>query len=142
MQGSLTTYPHLKTDKRSGPSKSLNMGKRAREEEKIASENNRMLNRLQDQGSYYNVYDWELDRKQAVKRVKAICYHPPSMIKKKIGRSTRNKASRTMFQSEHDEPNRRMFDLYQDSIRKSSGLGLIHDSTDLSGAQDVNNDMS
>ena len=139
MQGSLTVYPHLKADKKSGPAKSLNMGKRARDDENIARENERMLNRLQDQGSYYNVYDWELDRKQAVKRVKAICYHPPSMInKKKSVRSTRNRGSRTNYQSENiEEPNRRMYELYQDSIRKSSGMGLIQDSTDLSGHQDM-----
>ena len=58
--------------------------------------------------------------------------------KKKSVRSTRNRGSRTNYQSENiEEPNRRMYELYQDSIRKSSGMGLIQDSTDLSGHQDM-----
>jgi len=80
MQGSISQYPHLK-NKNQKAGKSLNMGARLQTERRIMEENERMLGRLQDQNSHYNVYDWELDRKENVKRVKAICYYPPSMAK-------------------------------------------------------------
>jgi len=82
-------------------------------ERRIMEENERMLNRLQDQNSHYNVYDWELDRKQGIKRVKAICYYPPTMLKKKSRRSGKRSKTARMFPSEHEtEPNRKVFDAY------------------------------
>lgn len=48
-----------------------------------------MLKRLQNRQSCYNVYSWENERKQQVKRIKQICMYPPSIIKKK--RYTRRK---------------------------------------------------
>jgi len=133
MQGSLDIYPHLKQDCTQGPSKSLNIGSRMTTERRIMEENERMLNRLQDQNSHYNVYDWELDRKQSIKRVKAICYYPPTMIRKK-GRSRGGKRSKTarMFTSEPEEPNRKIFDAYQESMRKSSDMGEPADSAEFS----------
>ena len=72
------------------------------------------MKRLQGQNSVYNVYDWENERKQQVKRVKNICYHPPSLLKKKR-RSRRGPG----FESVKNEPNRQLFDLYQQSLRMS-----------------------
>lgn len=104
MQGSLGVYPHLKNDGKShlGPSRSLNQAARINKERAIMQENEKMLNRLQDQGSHYNVYDWELDRKQSIKRVKAICYYPPSLLKKgkRKGGYKRSKTTR----AGEDEP--------------------------------------
>ena len=109
MQGSLSQYPNLKPSK--GMVKSLNMGARLQTERRIMEENERMLGRLQEQTSHYNVYDWELDRKEAVKRVKAICYYPPSMTKEKKKKTRRShKTAGRLFSGE--EPNRKLFDLY------------------------------
>lgn len=86
-------------------------------------ENEKMLSRLQDQSSHYNVYDWELDRKESVKRVKAICYYPPTMMKKKGRKGKYARAKSTRIDINEPEPNRKLFDLYQESIRKSNDLG-------------------
>ena len=120
MQGSLSQYPHLKSRGKACV-KSLNMGARLQTERRIMEENERMLGRLQDQGSHYNVYDWELDRKEGVKRVKAICYYPPSMTKEKKKKTRRsNRTAGRMASGE--EPNRKLFDMYQDGIRQSHEL--------------------
>ena len=67
-------------------------------------ENEKMLSRLQDQGSHYNVYDWELDRKESIKRVKAICYYPPSLLKKSK-RKGYKRAKTTRARGDEPEPN-------------------------------------
>lgn len=74
------------------------------------------MKRLQDQNSVYNVYDWEHARKQQVKLVKNICYHPPSLLKKSRKKSIRRG---TGFESAKNEPNRQLFELYQSSLRAS-----------------------
>ena len=80
------------------------------------SENEALLKRLQEQSSVYNVYDWEHQRKQQVKMVKNICYHPPSLLKKSRKKSTRRGSG---FESAKNEPNRQLFELYQTSLRAS-----------------------
>ena len=92
----------------------MNQGARIKQERAIMEENEKMLNRLQDQGSHYNVYDRELDRKQSIKRVKAICYYPPSLIKKKGGRKGgfKSRAKTTRAREDEPEPNRKLYDMY------------------------------
>lgn len=74
------------------------------------------MKRLQDQGSVYNVYDWEHDRKKQVKIVKSICYHNPNKLIGSRRKSTRRGAG---FESAKNEPNRQLFELYQNSLRAS-----------------------
>ena len=57
-----------------------------------------MLNRLQEQKSNYNVYNWETERKDTIDRIKSICYHKPSLLankrtSKRSNRSTYNTIS-------------------------------------------------
>ena len=63
-------------------SRSLNRNVRNREMQRITTENENMLRRLQEKQSCYNVFDWETDRKKQIKMLKKICYYPPSMVKK------------------------------------------------------------
>ena len=69
------------------------------------------------------MYDWDNDRKEQVKRVKNICYYAPSLLKKKAhrkgGRSRRRGAT---GESITGEPNKQLFDLYQQSLRQSAAL--------------------
>ena len=51
------------------------MGARKQEIQRITMENESLLQRLQEANSAYNVYDWDNERKEAVKRVKNICYY-------------------------------------------------------------------
>ena len=64
-----------------------------------------MLKRLQEAPATYNVCDWETCRKAQVKQIKNICYYPPSLLKKKRGKSRKRDGS--------VEPNKQLFDLYQ-----------------------------
>lgn len=57
----------------------------------ISNDNVQMLQRLQDQKSNYNVYEWESERRETVNKIKSICYHKPSLLhggKKRTRRST------------------------------------------------------
>ena len=71
---------------------------------------------MQEQNSVYNVYDWEHDRKQKIKMVKNICYYPPSIIKKRGLKKNRRGSG---FESAKNQPNRQLYDLYQQSLRMS-----------------------
>lgn len=87
--------------------------KRKRENRRIAEENETFLKRLQEQGSHYNVYEWEQSRKDEIKRVKNICYYPPSIIKKRMKRG--RKSTRRHTSNGYDsanEPNKALYDLY------------------------------
>ena len=55
------------------------------------NENESLLKRLQDSNSFYNVDDWEFQRKENVKRIKNICYHPPSLLKHKKGKRRKSR---------------------------------------------------
>jgi len=46
-------------------------------------ENDAFLKRLQDRKSEYNVFAWKDNRKEQMKRIKAICLFPPSISNKK-----------------------------------------------------------
>ena len=70
----------------------------------------------------YNVYDWLHQRRDQVKLVKNICYHPPSLLKKSRGRSTKRGSA---FVSAKNEPNRQIFELYQNSLRASQDQNAI-----------------
>lgn len=94
----------------------MNKAIRDREAYLIQMENERMLARLQDSKSAYNVYDWEQDRKVQTKRVHQICKYEPSLLEKKF----RSRGKKTGFQSV--EPNRALFDLYQQSVREYDSL--------------------
>ena len=72
-------------------------------------ENESLLQRLQEANSTYNVYDWDNERKEAVKRVKNICYYEPtckmSMQKKKYKRRAAS-TRRGGAPSGRNEPNK------------------------------------
>lgn len=50
--------------------RSLNYSKREREVQRITAENEFMLKRLQQTSPTYNVYDWNVKRKEQVKHIK------------------------------------------------------------------------
>ena len=69
-----------------------------------------MLKRLQDSGATYNVYEWDTDRKENVKRMKNICYFKPSLLRHK---SRRRATSQRRGETSRNEPNKQLYDLYQ-----------------------------
>lgn len=77
------------------------------------NENEQLLKRLQEAPATYNVFNWESSRKDQVKQIKNICYYPPSLLKKK-GRRKSRKPNVGL------EPNKQLFDLYQQSLRMSN----------------------
>ncbi len=72
---------------------------------------------MQQQNSHYNVFDWELERKATVKRVKNICLYPPTLTKKKSTRRGRKHSRKvadaeTGYNSAFNEPNKQLFEIY------------------------------
>ena len=82
-----------------------------------------MLKRLQDANSTYNVYDWDTDRKENVQRMKNICYFKPSILRHK---SRRRAHSTKRGATSRNEPNKQLYDLYQQSMRMSSEMQEEH----------------
>ena len=87
--------------------------------DKIMRENEQILKRLQDSRSNYNVYDWESERKEAIVRVKQVCKFKPMLLQ-----TERRKKLRRPRKVNHldtsTEPNRALFDLYQQSVREQN----------------------
>ena len=98
---------------------SLNGNQRSREVNRILVENEALLKRLQNRQSNYNVWSWEHERKQQVKRIKQICMYPPSISKRK----RYQKRTRGMVLLDMEKryasagPNKQMYDMYNVSMR-------------------------
>ena len=94
--------------------KSLNASQRHIESQRITTENEALLKRLQQQNSVYNVYDWEHQAKKQVRYVKSICYHPPSLLKTSRGRKKSTRRGSSAFDSvaKQNAPNRQLYELY------------------------------
>ena len=91
---------------------------RKNEIQRVTVENEQMLQRLQAANSTYNVYEWDNQRKENVKRVKNICYYKPSLLKKTHRKGSRIRRRGPATDSVN-EPNKQLFDLYQQSLRQS-----------------------
>jgi len=65
------------------------------------------------------VYDWDTERREQVKRVKNICYYPPSLLKKTHRKGSRIRRRGAATDSVN-EPNKQLYDMYQTSLRASA----------------------
>lgn len=100
------------------------------------------MKRLQEANSTYNVYDWDTERKEMVKRVKNICYHPPSLLKKKTYRKSARSTRRGATRASINEPNKQLFDLYQQSLRQSAAVEGSDDVAEIDHEANPRNIMS
>jgi hypothetical protein len=97
---------------------SLNSGLRNKEIIRILQENEAMLKRLQSRQSTYNVWNWELERKEQVKRVKQICMYPPNFSTKR-GRFQKKKRGIDMVvRYSSAGPNKQMYEMYNMSVKQ------------------------
>lgn len=113
---------------------SLNANQRKQEMSRILLENEALLKRLQNRQSNYNVWSWENERKQQIKRIKQICMFPPSISKRK---RYQKKSKGVLLDMEKRYasagPNKQMYDMYNISMRNTvegsqgqiTGLGSL-----------------
>lgn len=93
-----------------------------KQKEQIGHENIKILKKLQQQKSSYNVYTWEVERRKNQDYSKMIRYHKPNSMQK----------SRTSFRSQNarqsqNTNNRELYDLYQSHLSeedKAANLAL------------------
>ena len=97
-------------------SKSLNRRVRQQELVRITTENETLLQRLQQKTSHYNVFEWELQRKKQEKMLKKICYYPPSLIQHKRPSRMRSRRARIGVPA---DPNREIYQYYQNNVLKN-----------------------
>ena len=83
----------------------------------ILAENVRMLKRLQDSKSTYNVYNWESDRKVSKYRIKQIARYEPSLLENNRRPKKHNRSVRQEPSPLANGPNKQLFDLYQQSVQ-------------------------
>lgn len=114
---------------------SLNANHRKQEMSRILIENEALLKRLQNRQSTYNVWSWENERKQQIKRVKQICMYPPAFSKRK--RYAKRSKGLVLLDMEKRYasagPNKQMYDMYNISMRNTvegsqgqiTGLGSL-----------------
>ena len=95
---------------------SLNSNMRNKEINRILIENEAMLKRLQNRQSSYNVWNWEVERKEQIKRVKQICMYPPTIstnTKRRFNRKKKGLAQVDMVTRYASAgPNKQMFEMY------------------------------
>ncbi|CDW80981.1 UNKNOWN [Stylonychia lemnae] len=104
----------LNISTQSARSKSLNRGIRQKEFQRITNENEQLLRRLQDRQSFYNVFQWEIDRKKQEQILKKLCYYPPNFFRK-----SKNKSKRLGLSLLGADPNQEIFQYYQTNFKQS-----------------------
>lgn len=100
---------------------SLNSHQRKQEMSRILIENEALLKRLQNRQSNYNVWSWENERKQQIKRIKQLCLFPPSISKRKRYRKKSKGVVLLDMEKRYASagPNKQMYDMYNISMRNT-----------------------
>lgn len=88
---------------------------------RILLENEALLKRLQNRQSNYNVWSWENERKQQIKRIKQICLYPPSISKRKRYQKKSKGFALMDMEKRYASagPNKQMYDMYNISMRNT-----------------------
>ena len=76
------------------------------------------------------MYDWDNERREQIKRVKNICYYPPSLLKKRSHRKGSRIRRRGAATDSVNEPNKQLYDMYQMSLRASGGMDEVDGSSE------------
>ena len=101
----------------------LHAPQRRLESSRIQHENQYLLHRIQSKQSTYNVWSWENERKEQIKRIKQICHYPPSISKtRKYTKKSRKKGAVLLDMEKRYAsagPNKKMYDLYNLSINNA-----------------------
>lgn len=108
---------------------------------RILLENEALLKRLQNRQSNYNVWSWENERKQQIKRIKQICLYPPSISKRKRYHKKTKGFDLLDMEKRYASagPNKQMYDMYNLSMRNTveGSQGQITGLASLSALQDA-----